>query len=157
MVTVSIDVQRASSEDNEPSDDQVHRWVHAALAAAQNPSATLTVRFVDEAEMSSLNMQFRGRHGPTNVLSFPFEAPPGLPEARDEIGDIVVCVPLVQSEAISQGKSLGDHFAHLIVHGVLHLHGYDHQEQDTADIMEALETAVLASLNIADPYREITA
>ena len=149
---VSTDVQRAVAQEQTPSDQQIERWIEAALATVQTDRAALTIRFVGESEMSSLNQQFRGRLGPTNVLSLPFEAPEGLPEVEHEMGDIVVCAPLVASEANDQGKTQAAHCAHLIVHGVLHLQGYDHTDERTAQEMESLEIKILAGLGITNPY-----
>ncbi|MEK9626917.1 MAG: rRNA maturation RNase YbeY [Gammaproteobacteria bacterium] len=148
-----IEVQRASGHAHEPSDGQVYQWVTAALHAVDRQSSTLTVRLVDEAEMASLNQQFRGRSGPTNVLSFAFESPPGVPELADVLGDVVICMPLVEKEAAEQQKTIPDHLGHLTVHGVLHLSGFDHETSAQAEAMEALEIQILASVGIQDPYR----
>ena len=113
--------------------------------------ARLTVRIVGREEGCRLNERFRGLAGPTNVLSFPFHAPPGAP-AADELGDVVLCAPVVNREAREQGKPRGDHWAHLVVHGVLHLLEYDHDTPAAARRMEGLERRILAGLGVPDPY-----
>lgn len=148
-----VDVQRASGHASEPSDADIHQWVGQALDVIRRRSSSLTVRFVDEAEMTSLNQQFRGRSGPTNVLSFPFEPSPGLPPSIDILGDVVICMPVVEKEAAEQGKSISDHCGHLTVHGVLHLNGFDHETAADAKVMEDLEIQVLTAVGIQDPYR----
>lgn len=147
------DVQLASRCENMPSPDQIRNWTGAALRVLQCDQACLTVRMVDEPEMTQLNERFRGRPGPTNVLSFPFETPPGLPEPTSQLGDIVVCAPLAEREAATQTKTVEAHFAHLVVHGVLHLRGHDHQEEREAQEMETLEKTILAGLGFSDPYQ----
>jgi len=144
-----------------PDDDELEAWAEAALRAARPelfdqpgaPPLELTVRLVDEAEGQTLNAAFRGQDHPTNVLSFPWE-PPGdaATDLFPVLGDLVVCGPVVQREAASQGKPLAHHWAHLIVHGVLHLCGHDHVDEEEATVMEALERGILANLGIPDPY-----
>ena len=150
-----IEVQLASGYGEEPTAEQVRHWVGAALAALRDQDACLTVRTVDETEMTALNTRFRDRPGSTNVLSFPVEALPGVPEEAHPLGDIVICPPVVEREATTQGKTLEDHFAHLVVHGVLHLHGHDHKSDAEAAVMEQLETEVLATLGVKDPYQPV--
>ena len=147
-MTVELEVQRAASGGGLPSDADFLAWVEVALA--DRPEAMLTIRIVGLEESRSLNRRYRDRDAPTNVLSFAAELPPdiGLPL----LGDIVICAPLVDAEARAQGKPVGEHWAHLTVHGVLHLLGHDHQQADEAEIMEALEVRLLAGLGIADPY-----
>lgn len=146
-----VDVQCASSEPV-PDESDIRDWVSAVLANQQRSGATeISVRLVDASEMSKLNLSYRGKTGPTNVLSFPADLPPdlGLPL----LGDIVICAPVVLAEAVEQAKTPAAHWAHMIVHGTLHLLGYDHIEEDEAIVMEALESAILASLDYACPYR----
>ena len=113
----------------------------------------LSLRLVDEAESADLNQRYRGKAGPTNVLSFPFEPPPGIKGPR-YLGDLVICVPVVVREAAEQGKATEAHWAHLVVHGVLHLLGYDHLDETEAQEMEALETRLLANLGFPPPYAD---
>jgi probable rRNA maturation factor len=140
-------VQYACNDDSStsrlPSRPQVRRWVRAAAACA----AEVTVRFVDSDEGRLLNRDYRGKDYATNVLSFPYASEPAV------VGDLVVCLPVVLSEAQQQNKSGEAHFAHLIVHGMLHLQGYDHETgvQD-AERMEAKERKILAALGYPDPY-----
>jgi probable rRNA maturation factor len=110
----------------------------------------LVVRIVDEAESAALNDRYRGKPEPTNVLSFPCESPPGL--ALPHLGDLVICAPVVEREAREQGKPSEAHWAHMLVHGLLHLRGYDHQNEAEAETMEALESAILGQLGYPNPY-----
>lgn len=124
----------------------------AAIAWLGNGRAGVNVSLVDEQTSQSLNLQWRGKNKPTNILSFPFELPEGWEDSQRLLGDLVVCVPVVQQEALEQNKGLATHMAHLMVHGLLHLQGYDHENDSDADCMESLETALLAQLGIHDPY-----
>lgn len=151
MTTTELDIQVASALRPLPSDEDLQRWVEAALAG--RGSGELTLRIVDEDEISDLNQRYRHKDGPTNVLSFPFEAPPGL--SLDLLGDIVVCAPVVVREADAQGKTPEAHWCHLVVHGVLHLLGYDHLQPSEASVMEGLEIEILASLGYPDPYGDV--
>lgn len=147
---IELDLQIASDAAALPSEAQFQTWVAAALAGRLD-EAELTIRIVDDAESAELNETYRGKQGPTNVLSFPFEAPPGVPLPL--LGDIVICAPKVAREAEEQGKPVEAHWAHLTLHGCLHLLGYDHIEQEEAEAMEALETELLAALGYANPYQ----
>ena len=134
-----------------PAPASFRRWAEAALRGARHRRhAELAIRIVDGAEGLALNRQYRGRDYATNVLSFPVEPPPGV--QLPLIGDLAICAPVVLREAAEQGKSARAHWAHLTVHGVLHLLGYDHIVDADAEVMEALERRVLAGLGIADPY-----
>lgn len=127
---------------------------NAALAAAADPvEHELSVLLADDAGIRALNRAWRGKDQPTNVLSFPAGAPlvPGAPRL---LGDVALAYETVAREAAEQGKSLADHFRHLLVHGVLHLLGHDHEEEEAAERMEGLERRILAGLGVADPYRE---
>jgi probable rRNA maturation factor len=134
-----------------PSSTSFRRWVAAALAGARRKRATeLSIRIVDEIEGRALNLDYRGRDYATNVLSFPVDLPQGI--ALPLIGDIVLCAPVVTREAHEQGKARRDHYAHLTVHGVLHLLGFDHEADSGAMRMEALEVRILSGLGIGNPY-----
>ncbi len=134
-----------------PAAASFRRWVTAALAttAFRNP-AELCVRLVDSEEGRTLNARFCGKNHPTNVLSFPAELPSVIPIPL--LGDLVLCAPVVAREASAQGKPLPHHYAHLSIHGVLHLLGYDHLQSASAERMETLERHILAGLGIPDPY-----
>ena len=134
-----------------PSPVSFRRWVEAALRGAKRRKATeLSIRIVDADEGRALNRDYRGKDYATNVLSFEAGLPPEL--KLPLIGDMVLCAPVVAREAVEQGKRARDHWAHLTVHGTLHLLGYDHLVEAEAEAMEALETRILAGLGIADPY-----
>ena len=138
-----------------PTRPQFRKWVLAALTGAgRRFDSEVAIQLVDAPEGQAMNLQYRHKDYATNVLSFPAEVPEGLPEDFDfpQLGDLVICAPVVAREAAEQGKKLDDHYAHLTVHGVLHLLGFDHIEEDEAEEMEALERVILASLGIADPY-----
>ena len=138
-----------------PTRPQFHQWVLAALSGAgRRFDSEVAIQLVDAAEGQAMNRQYRGKDYATNVLSFPADLPEGLPEDFDfpQLGDLVICAPVVAREAAEQGKALGDHYAHLTIHGVLHLLGFDHVQEAEAEEMEALERQILASLGIADPY-----
>nr|WP_275099954.1 rRNA maturation RNase YbeY [Sedimenticola hydrogenitrophicus] len=129
---------------------QFQAWAEAALHGRLE-RAELVVRIVDREESRQLNREYRGKDSPTNVLSFPFEAPAVV--ANDLLGDLVICAPLVAEEAAEQGKPLEAHWAHLLVHGVLHLLGFDHINDPEAETMEGLEVEILESLGYSDPYQ----
>jgi len=140
-----------------PTNRDVLGWVESILnnigrdnIERGDGSVSLTVRVVDENEIADLNQRYRMKAGPTNVLSFPFEDPPGV--ESDELGDVIICAPVVQREAEEQGKSEAAHWAHMVVHGVLHLCGYDHVDDAEAEIMESRETAILTGLGFPAPY-----
>lgn len=147
---LQVSVQRASAWPGLPRRSQVRRWAHAAVTAASSHGGQVTIRFVDDDEGRRLNRDYRARDYATNVLSFPYQQHPRL------CGDLVVCAPVVAQEASAQGKSLAAHYAHLIVHGMLHLQGYDHETGESDAInMEAHERRALAALGYPDPYREL--
>ncbi|MFC4528468.1 rRNA maturation RNase YbeY [Dyella halodurans] len=149
--TLTIAVGYAAPRLGVPAPASFRRWAEAALRGAKRRKATeLSIRIVDTDEGRTLNREYRGKDYATNVLSFPVELPPGV--TLPLIGDLAICAPVVAREAAEQGKAARDHWAHMTVHGVLHLLGYDHIEDAEAEAMEALETRILAGLGIADPY-----
>lgn len=152
-VAVDLDVQVASGAADLPDYDDLLLWVTTALQD-QKDTASLTIRLVDGPESQQLNRDYRGKDAPTNVLSFPFELPPGIddPEVQALLGDLIICAPVVAREAADQGKVVLDHWAHMVVHGTLHLLGHDHIDPADAEVMESLERRILARLDIADPY-----
>ncbi|MDZ4731452.1 MAG: rRNA maturation RNase YbeY [Xanthomonadales bacterium] len=147
-MSIELCLQNVSSVQDIPNQSEFEQWLHMALQGM--PEAVLTIRIVDEDESAVLNQQYRQKTCATNVLSFPAD----LPEEVELplLGDLVICAPLVQSEANVQGKSVTAHWAHLVIHGTLHLLGYDHIEEAEAAAMENLETRLLQQLGIADPY-----
>ncbi|WP_414830500.1 rRNA maturation RNase YbeY [Alteromonas sp. H39] len=152
-MTAQVDYQRAfESEQLIPDEAQVTAWASEVYEAQGVSDQEVTIRFVDEEESQALNYQFRGKDKPTNVLSFPFECPPDIPV--NLLGDLVVCVPVIHREAEEQGKNVEHHYAHMIVHGILHLLGFDHQNDDEAEEMESREIHILSQLEIDDPYQE---
>ena len=149
-MSVTLDLQLAcASTDGLPTEAQLQGWLDGTILGFQE-EAEVTVRLVDEAESRELNLTYRGKDKPTNVLSFPFEAPPGM--ELPLLGDLVICRQVVEAEAVEQHKPLMAHWAHMVVHGSLHLLGYDHIEDEDAALMEGIETRTLATLGIADPY-----
>ena len=142
MTVVSLSVQYATQASQVPTKQQLRRWVRAAVRV----ETEVTIRFVDADEGRALNSAYRGKDYATNVLTFPLTEEPQL------MGDIIICVPVVESEAHAQQKSLEAHYAHLTVHGVLHLHGYDHETEPQAELMESLEVTILKKLGYANPY-----
>jgi probable rRNA maturation factor len=131
-----------------PNNEMFAAWVDAALSDLA--ACSVSIRVVDPAESQSLNAQWRGKTKPTNVLSFPGEQMPGAGEFV--LGDIVVCAAVVEQEALEQGKPASSHWAHMVIHGLLHLRGYDHIDDQEADEMEQVERELLAQLSISDPY-----
>ena len=146
---LDLELQRAVQNVPLPSEAEFRRWVAAALVAPHAP-VEVVIRVVDETESASLNETYRHKQGPTNVLSSPFEAPPGV--ESNLLGDLAVCAPVVEREAREQGKPASAHWAHMVVHGVLHLQGYDHVEAGAAEEMENLERRILSRLGYPDPY-----
>ena len=139
---LNIKVQYASNDENLPTMLQFRKWTMATL----NVDTEITIRIVSKQEGCHLNNTYRGKDYATNVLTFPLTETPHL------MGDIVICAPVVMAEAAAQNKSLEAHFAHLTVHGVLHLHGYDHETEPQAELMESLEITILQKLGYANPY-----
>lgn len=151
-MSYQIDIEINSTSKTIPSAEKIEQWISAALKSDELVEAEVSVYIVDEAESQALNSQYRGKDKPTNVLSFPADIPEevGVPL----LGDLVVCAPVVEQEAEEQSKSLDAHWAHMVVHGTLHLLGYDHLEDDTAEAMESLETHLLTKMNFPAPYAE---
>ncbi len=143
---LSLSVQYVSTADNLPPRSQFRRWVKLALLR----DVKITLRIVDETEGRVLNKDFRGKDYATNVLTFVYD------DAETLSGDIVICAPVVEREAYAQHRDLSAHYAHLSIHAALHLQGYDHENEQDAAVMEALETALLAKLGYADPYQVVT-
>jgi probable rRNA maturation factor len=146
-----IEIQVIFQSKGQPEQQQIKRWVDAALADIEQDTE-IVVRIVDEQESAELNEQYRHKTGPTNILSFPIEVPEGI--ELNLLGDLVICAPVLEQEAKEQGKLLADHWAHIIVHGVLHLLGYDHIDDNDAELMENKEIAILNQLQINNPYTE---
>lgn len=146
-----IDIDNASSSDDVPEPDSMLRWVKAALTP--NSEDELAIRIVDADEIQQLNRDYRGKDKATNVLSFPADLPDDIDVQH--LGDIVICAQVVADEAAQQGKTPSAHWAHMLIHGVLHLRGYDHIEEADALIMEALETKLITDLGYPAPYEEI--
>ena len=165
-VDLALELQIAvdgEASDGLPGEAELTRFAAAALEG-RRACAELTLRIVTREESQALNLTYRGRDKPTNVLSFPFELPPGVTDQadggelpRDLLGDLVICADLVRAEARDQGKPELAHWAHLVVHGVLHLLDYDHLTDEEASAMEALETEIIQRLGFPPPYDEVPA
>ena len=153
-MTVLVDVQRACEDDTGPEATIVDTWVTRAVETVGVPNdVEVSVRVVDADEIRALNRDYRDKDKATNVLSFPVGPIAGLPDdAPSVLGDIVVCAGVVDAEASEQGKSVAAHWAHMLVHGTLHLLGFDHEEDSEAVAMEALETRILTAHGLPDPY-----
>ncbi len=151
-MTYQIDIENNSQSATIPSSDKCEAWIAAVLKNQQIDEAEVSVYIVDEGESQELNSQYRGKEKPTNILSFPADIPEevGVPL----LGDLVICAPVVEREAQEQQKMLDAHWAHMLVHGSLHLLGYDHLEDDEAELMEALETDIMLGLGFSAPYEE---
>lgn len=149
-MSIELDLQLAvENEQGLPTEQDIQLWLDKTIPQFQK-SAELTIRIVDTEESHQLNHEYRGKDKPTNVLSFPFEAPPGID--LDLLGDLIICRQVVEKEAEEQNKPLLAHWAHMVVHGSLHLLGYDHIEDDEAEEMESLETEIMQAMGFEDPY-----
>ena len=150
MGRVFVDLQIATENiEGLPTEEEIVQWATAAVQP-EGDEVEMTVRIVDEAESHELNLTYRGKDRPTNVLSFPFECPDEV--ELPLLGDLVICRQVVEREAAEQEKPLIAHWAHMVVHGCLHLLGYDHIEDDEAEEMESLETQIMQGLGFDDPY-----
>jgi probable rRNA maturation factor len=147
-MTADIEIQLITTAENLPGSDDFKQWASAALRDPEKNS--VVIRLVEADESRQLNRDYRGVDKPTNVLSFPFEAPAEI--ADNFLGDLIICAPVVEQEARHQNKPLHAHWAHMVVHGILHLQGYDHQNDQQAEQMERLEGEILATLGIPNPY-----
>jgi probable rRNA maturation factor len=149
-----IDIESNSQSQVIPALAELEGWISAALQSQDFEDAEVSVYIVDDEEGQELNAQYRGKDYPTNVLSFPADIAEevGIPL----LGDLVVCAPVVEREAQEQGKTLQAHWAHMLIHGTLHLVGFDHIEDEEAETMEALETQIVTGLGYPAPYQEIT-
>ena len=159
LMNVTIELMNASSDSDLPALKDFQHWTEATILALQQfdeinvpDSPELSIRVIDENESADLNLNYRQKSGPTNILSFPFSGIQGTDISL--LGDIAICAPLVRQEAVQQDKTLEAHWAHLTVHGVLHLNGFDHEEVLAAKEMETLETDILKTLGFPDPYQE---
>ncbi len=153
MSNLIVDIQNASAYPSIPEDSLLEKWVSNALSfiEIEEPNTELTIRFADADEIQALNNDYRSKDKPTNVLSFP--ATCNLPESDVYfLGDLIICLTVVEAEAIEQEKTFNDHLAHMVTHGVLHLLGYDHIIDEEAEEMESLEIEILEALSIANPY-----
>ena len=149
-MNLSIDIQKACASEDSPDEDSIKRWVSAAIRDERD-ECELSIRIVDELESADFNQRYRGKSGATNVLSFPFDAV--TPEPLPILGDLVICAPVLVREAAEQQKTTTAHWAHIVIHGVLHLLGYDHIEDQDAEQMESLETEIMLVLDFPPPYR----
>ena len=151
-MNITLDLQIAYAHIATPDNSQFQLWINTALAKYNKPFE-LTIRIVNKEESQQLNHQYRHKNSPTNVLSFPFEVPDGV--ELDLLGDLVICADVVVDEAQAQKKSLESHWAHMVLHGCLHLLGYDHIDDTEADEMEDLEINLMKTLGYSNPYIEI--
>ncbi len=155
-MTVQVDVQNATDDDTAPETAEVESWVARAISVSGvDGHSEVSVRIVDAGEIHALNREYRGIDKPTNVLSFPAGEVEGLPaDVPRLLGDIVICAEVVRAEAAEQGKDVAAHWAHMLVHGALHLLGHDHETDAEAVEMEALEARILSNFGVPDPYGE---
>lgn len=151
VMAVNVEIQRVNpvALGRVPAKARIREWVTAALGRRAR-GQELTIRMVNNAEMARLNRRFRGKAGPTNVLSFQADVPPGVDTLL--LGDIVICADVIRREAREQGKRVQAHWCHMVVHGVLHLLGYDHENERDGAVMERKETAILSRLGFPNPY-----
>jgi probable rRNA maturation factor len=148
-----ITIQRAVPKTDMPAATQLKQWATKVLQS-KSPDVEMTIRVVDIEEMTALNTHYRHKTGPTNVLSFPLDMPADMTDETPLLGDIVICAAIVNQEALEQNKSSSAHWAHMVVHGTLHLLGYDHENRADADAMESLEITILKRLGFSNPYQQ---
>tara|TARA_R110002111_G_scaffold42704_2_gene78585 strand:+ start:14154 stop:14615 length:462 start_codon:yes stop_codon:yes gene_type:complete len=151
---MTVEIQIVSTSQSLPSQEQFNQWVDLAIEPARQ-GADVVIRIVDKVESAELNQTYREKEGATNVLSFPFEMPDGIPAEAltgDILGDLVICDAIVEQQAKQQEKPRMSHWAHMVIHGCLHLQGYDHVEPEQAVAMENLEIKLLNSIGIDNPY-----
>lgn len=153
MTTYHIDIQHACAQPNPVQDELVLLWAETTLKAVQE-AAELTIRFVDSEEMMTLNHTYRNQKKPTNVLAFPANLPPSIMLDCPLLGDVIICPTVLWDESVAANTSLESHWAHIVIHGILHLLGYDHIEAADAVIMEKQEVDILAQLGYDNPYKE---
>ena len=151
---ISLDIQR--EVEALPKDEELMSWVKAALLFEKHHDSELTIRFVNKKESAELNEQYRNKRGSTNILSFPFEIPSELEGELNLLGDLIICADVVKEEAIEQQKKEISHWAHMVIHGTLHLLGYDHLTDNEADEMEQKEIKILSQLGYSDPYLDVS-
>jgi len=167
QISVDVEVQNPNEMKSLPSLSDIRTWCEASIQKDSTNKAfenklSVLIRVVNEAESAELNLQYRDKQGPTNVLSYPNEVPDfmfeiaELKEQNSHMGDLVICEPLVNSEALEQKKSVKSHWAHLIVHGVLHLQGFDHVDEKEAEEMESLEIKIMEQLGFSNPYTQLS-
>lgn len=156
-MSLQLDIQNPEDYPNIPAEADLLRWAQAAWPGGADAEAGVVVRIVNAAESQELNRAYRDKDYPTNVLSFPYDEP-SIPDEEDDaddieyLGDLVICLPVIEREAAEQGKTPTQHWAHLLIHGLLHLQGYDHITDAEAEEMEGLETDILGKLGFPDPY-----
>lgn len=149
LMKIKVDIQRATDDADIPDNRLFRKWAKKALSV-YDQDAELTIRIVDEKEGMTLNRKWRKKKGPTNVLSFPYSDETGL--ANGLLGDIIICAPVIRREAKEQKKTPESHWAHMVIHGTLHLLGYDHIKPEDAGKMESLEIKLMESLGYTNPY-----
>ena len=152
-MSMTLHIQNMTDSKRLPDEKQFRQWAEQALTP-EHGNAEITLRIVDEQEGQALNNTWRNRDNATNVLSFPVGEP--IAQAPELLGDIVICAPVVEREASEQGKASEAHWAHLTVHGVLHLQGFDHESDDDAEIMETMEIQILNNMGYPNPYEDRT-
>ncbi len=153
-MTYHIDIQHACKEKLPVTDITLCQWAELTLSQ-ECTTAELTLRFVDAQEITALNHQYRKQNKATNVLAFPAVIPPGVELECPLLGDVIICPAVLQQESIELQKSLTEHFAHIVIHGILHLLGYDHIQEEDALVMQPLEIELLARLNFDNPYSNL--